>query len=439
MKNLMMVVFILIQAVTTVYCMDKILDDKTNYKSIKNILLICLLVFLTRINWIYNNSYITMIFSITIIAFCNYYIRETKRLTEIVSATFVYFLINIVSEVICTFLLLIFQSKEQLLNLTNNILYKEMLSSAIFFTTTLVVQIPFIKTIYKKTFSIIDKTKIINILAAIFLFIVAFNLSYAFIYYGSNTLLRLLVNSFFMCIYLLILVKSLNIKVKYKEVSDKYTNTIRALKEYEKMMDFYKVNNHENKNNFLTIRNMLSEDDEKIKNFIDNIIDNRIMDDEKLNMESSNIPEGGIRAVIYSKLLEMKNKKIKFDLETDFKIRRFNLENTKAKTMLDICNILGVFLDNAIHASADMGDKAYVKVTLTMKDDDLCISIKNKFKGTIDVEKIDKVGYSTKGSGHGYGLSLVKNILGENRNLINKRKLTKNTFEQILIIKNKQN
>ena len=184
---------------------------------------------------------------------------------------------------------------------------------------------------------------------------------------------------------------------------------------------------------------MLSEDDEKIKNFIDNIIDNRIMDDEKLNMESSNIPEGGIRAVIYSKLLEMKNKKIKFDLETDFKIRRFNLENTKAKTMLDICNILGVFLDNAIHASADMGDKAYVKVTLTMKDDDLCISIKNKFNGTIDVEKIDKVGYSTKGSGHGYGLSLVKNILVENRNLINKRKLTKNTFEQILIIKNKQN
>ena len=291
----------------------------------------------------------------------------------------------------------------------------------------------------KPTFSIIDKTKIINILAAIFLFIVAFNLSYILIYYSSNTLLRLLVNSFFMCIYLLILVKSLNIKVKYKEVSDKYTNTIRALKEYEKMMDFYKVNNHENKNNFLTIRNMLSEDDEKIKNFIDNIIDNRIMDDEKLNMESSNIPEGGIRAVIYSKLLEMKNKKIKFDLETDFKIRRFNLENTKAKTMLDICNILGVFLDNAIHASADMGDKAYVKVTLTMKDDDLCISIKNKFNGTIDVEKIDKVGYSTKGSGHGYGLSLVKNILVENRNLINKRKLTKNTFEQILIIKNKQN
>ena len=128
MKNLMMVVFILIQAVTTVYCMDKILDDKTNYKSIKNILLICLLVLLTRINWIYNNSYITMIFSITIIAFCNYYIRENKRLTEIVSATFVYFLINIVSEVICSSLLLLFQSKEQIIVLTSNEIYKNMIS-----------------------------------------------------------------------------------------------------------------------------------------------------------------------------------------------------------------------------------------------------------------------------------------------------------------------
>lgn len=330
-------------------------------------------------------------------------------------------------------------SNEMILTMMDNTIYSTMLSSAVFLLTALISRLKIFNKLYDKLLAIVNKSKIVTMFVMIFLFISISNLLYVSIYYKEDTIIRLFSNLLLIAVYLFLIIKSLNIKVKYKEVSDKYTNTIRALKEYEKMMDFYKVNNHENKNNFLTIRNMLSEDDEKIKNFIDNIIDNRIMDDEKLNMESSNIPEGGIRAVIYSKLLEMKNKKIKFDLETDFKIRRFNLENTKDKTMLDICNILGVFLDNAIHASADMGDKAYVKVTLTMKDDDLCISIKNKFKGTIDVEKIDKVGYSTKGSGHGYGLSLVKNILGENRNLINKRKLTKNTFEQILIIKNKQN
>jgi len=67
----------------------------------------------------------------------------------------------------------------------------------------------------------------------------------------------------------------------------------------------------------------------------------------------------------------------------------------------------------------------------------LHISIKNKFKGIIDVSKIDKSGYTTKGDGHGYGLSLVKNILSESRCLENKRKITKSTFEQILIIKQK--
>ena len=146
----------------------------------------------------------------------------------------------------------------------------------------------------------------------------------------------------------------------------------------------------------------------------------------------------------------LRNSKIlRFQLYYKFKIPFKNIlysvcdkilyKLSQSNDFKNMVRILGVFLDNAIHASADMGDKAYVKVTLTMKDDDLCISIKNKFNGTIDVEKIDKVGYSTKGSGHGYGLSLVKNILVENRNLINKRKLTKNTFEQILIIKNKQN
>ncbi len=438
MKNLMMVVHVVIEAVTTIYCISKIMNDKAE-KSFKNIVLMFLMGSICCANWTFNNSYIKIIFSFTIIGFFNYYIRSNKKLNEIVSGTFIYFLVNFCGEIIISVILSSIMSNEMILTMMDNTIYSTMLSSAVFLLTALISRLKIFNKLYDKLLAIVNKSKIVTMFVMIFLFISISNLLYVSIYYKEDTIIRLFSNLLLIAVYLFLIIKSLNIKVKYKEVSDKYTNTIRALKEYEKMMDFYKVNNHENKNNFLTIRNMLSEDDEKIKNFIDNIIDNRIMDDEKLNMESSNIPEGGIRAVIYSKLLEMKNKKIKFDLETDFKIRRFNLENTKDKTMLDICNILGVFLDNAIHASADMGDKAYVKVTLTMKDDDLCISIKNKFKGTIDVEKIDKVGYSTKGSGHGYGLSLVKNILGENRNLINKRKLTKNTFEQILIIKNKQN
>jgi len=423
--------------VTTFFCIDKISKEKINYKEVKTFLIFIVYIVLIRLNWLYTSMYMTTLFSYSIIAIANYYLHKHKDINKSVTTTFIYFVIAITSEIICSFLLMLFLSNDEILVMTSHPVYKNIISMSIYFITVLIVKIPYFEKIHEKILKIISKTKIVIILFSILFFIAIFNTSYVVIYYNENIIMRLLSNSAFIIVYLFLLIKSFNIKVKYKEISDKYSNTIEALKDYEKMIDFYKVNNHENKNNFLTIRNMLSDKDQKIKDFIDNIIDNRIMDDEKLNMESANIPEGGIRAVIYSKLLEMKNKKIKFDLETDFKVRRFVLENNKDKTILDICNILGVFLDNAIHESVKLKDKAYIKVTLAIKNENLHISIKNKFKGIIDVSKIDKSGYTTKGDGHGYGLSLVKNILSESRCLENKRKITKSTFEQILIIKQK--
>ena len=434
---LVMIMHDLLQCVTVFYCVDKLLDEKTNYKSFRTIFITTIFAISLRINWLYTNSYFTTIFSYTLVAIANYVLRDNKNLNRDISASFVCFIVVMISEIIMSCILMLFFNDKEILNLTSIPLYKNMISSSIYLLSLFVVKIKYFKSIYKLVLDITNKTKIITIITSILLFIGIFNMSYVVIYYNKNVLMRLFSNALLIIVYFILLIKSFNIKVKYKEISDKYSNTIEALKDYEKMIDFYKVNNHENKNNFLTIRNMLEDKDQKIKDFIDNIIDNRIMDDEKLNMDSSNIPEGGIRAVIYSKLLEMKNRKIKFDLETDFKVRRFVLGDNKDKTILDICNILGVFLDNAIHESVKLKDKAYIKVTLAIKNENLHISIKNKFKGTIDVSKIDKSGYTTKGDGHGYGLSLVKNILSEIRCFENKRKITKITFEQILIINKK--
>lgn len=63
------------------------------------------------------------------------------------------------------------------------------------------------------------------------------------------------------------------------------------------------------------------------------------------------------------------------------------------------------------------------------------IEISNYFEGNLDVEKIYNKGYSTKGKGHGYGLTLVKNIIEQNKNIINENKIEKNIFTQIIKIK----
>lgn len=436
---LIVIVHDIVQCITMFYCIDKLLGEKTNFRSFKTIFIFIIFSILVRINWEYTSSYVTTLFSYTLIATTNYYLREHKNVNKAVSTTFVYFLMAMVSELLISFILMIFMSGKEILAITNHFTHKNILSIVIYTGTVFVAYFSIFKKIYEKILEIIEKTKIVPVLLAILLFTTIFNMSYVVVYYNKNIIMRLFSNALFIIVYFILLIKSFDIKIKYKEVKTKYTNTLDALKDYEKIMDVYKVNNHENKNNFLTIRHMLGPENQKVKDFIDNIVDNKIMDDEKLNMESSNIPEGGIRAVIYSKLLEMKSEKIKFDLETEFKIRLFDIDSISDKTVLDICNVLGVFLDNAIHESKNLKDKAYIKVTLTMKNENLVISVKNKFKGAIDITKIDKEGYTTKGSGHGYGLSLVKNLLKNNKQLENKRKITKSTFEQILIIKPNKN
>ena len=102
--------------------------------------------------------------------------------------------------------------------------------------------------------------------------------------------------------------------------------------------------------------------------------------------------------------------------------------------MLDVCKIVGVFLDNAIEAVLELKQK-HIKITLFTDGEYLNIEISNNFKGNIDLTSIDEKGYTSKSKGHGYGLTLVKEILSKNNKLKNERKINKNIFTQKLKIK----
>ena len=65
-------------------------------------------------------------------------------------------------------------------------------------------------------------------------------------------------------------------------------------------------------------------------------------------------------------------------------------------------------------------------VELFTDEDELCIKISNNFSNTINIEKIYDKGYTTKTNGHGYGLSLVKEITDKNK------KLTKNNYANLM-------
>ena len=249
--------------------------------------------------------------------------------------------------------------------------------------------------------------------------------------------LVLITNIIMAIIFISIIITSKTIELKYEKISHKYETSISSLKEYEVMIDKFRIDTHENKNEFLTIRNMLKDKNKKddVVKYIDKLIDNKIKDNDKIMKKTAKIPEGGLRATIYSKLCLMDKLKIKYNLNISREVRTTDLIKLDEDLVLKICKILGVFLDNAVEAVKGLKKKE-ISIDMYTLDCKLCIDITNNFKGNLDLDKISNAKYTTKGDGHGYGLTLVNNLLEEEPNkLENEKSVNRDTFTQTLKIK----
>ncbi len=247
----------------------------------------------------------------------------------------------------------------------------------------------------------------------------------------------LITNTIMAAVFIIIVIKSSKNKNEYNKINSKYQTSIYSLKEYEVMIDKFSMLIHENKNEFQTIRNMIKtgESKETVVKYIDRLIDNKIKDNDKIMKKASKIPEGGLKATIYSKLCTMEKLKIKYKLRISRDVRTTDLIDLDENLTLKICKILGVFLDNAIDAVENLKVK-HISIEVYIFNEWLCIDITNNFKGMIDLTKISDLKYTTKGSGHGYGLPLVKQILDEEKNILeNEKSINGNTFTQTLKIK----
>jgi two-component system sensor histidine kinase AgrC len=168
--------------------------------------------------------------------------------------------------------------------------------------------------------------------------------------------------------------------------------------------------------------------------YIDKILKNE-KDDYNIELlkKLHYLPQGGLKGLIYYKIEQMIDKKI--DVYVDISS---NLKNTKVlkDNLQDISKIIGVYLDNAIEAALN-ADKKYIIIESYMEDDNIVFKFSNTYKESVDLNKVDKEGYTTKGEGKGYGLSLVKDILENNKTFSQERELNGIYYVQKLYIKNK--
>ena len=210
---------------------------------------------------------------------------------------------------------------------------------------------------------------------------------------------------------------------------------INNLNEYEKMLDHQRISNHENKNQLLTIKGMLNKGNKKVIEFIDEIVKEKREDDEVLYTKTKRIPAGGLQGLVYQKMLIMKDKNIQINLNISKKLIGIDFTDEFKTINYDICRIVGVFLDNAIEEVIKAKKKEREILVSMYIDEYFTIEISNIFFGNVEINRLTEKGYTSKGKGRGYGLSLVERIINKNDRLELETIVVNNIFTQKLKIK----
>lgn len=230
---------------------------------------------------------------------------------------------------------------------------------------------------------------------------------------------------------IIFIVAFFNAKNKQTKVKQEYDSLQKYMKLYEDLINEKSKQQHENRNQLIIIKSMLTSKNSKASKYIDQILN--IEDDTKnynyLN-KLNHIPEG-LKGLIFYKIEEMK--KLGIDVYLDVP-NKFDKNSVKIceKNLSNLSRIIGVYLDNAKEA-AMIADKKYVVIQI-MLEKYIEFTISNTYKEVTNIDKIDKIGFTTKGKGHGYGLPLVKDILSKNANYKQTREFSGQFYVQKLII-----
>ncbi len=240
----------------------------------------------------------------------------------------------------------------------------------------------------------------------------------------TNTILTL--------VFVYMVVKFANSENNYNQMNIKYRTSLSSLREYGDMINKYRITNHENQNQLLTIQNMT--DDENVIRYIESLLKEKKNTNNKIMNKIIKIPEGEVRSLIHAKLSKINELGIKYKLDISKDVKTTSLIDLNDDLKRDTCTILGVFLDNAIEGVKDL-KKRRIIIEFYIMDNFLYIDITNNFEGTIDAESLSNIGYTTKGEGHGYGLTLVDKIVKDNNDIEHECEIIKDNITQRVIIK----
>ena len=236
---------------------------------------------------------------------------------------------------------------------------------------------------------------------------------------------------------IVILVTLLRQKMDNENMFKKYDDLLTIMKNYESDIEEQRTINHESKNELLTIRSKLSEENDKeLCSYVDSIIgDKKSVKSAKFS-KFKYLPSNGLKGFFYYKFIEAEKRGIKVSLNISKLVENSYLGDMKTKDFKDLTRIIGVYLDNAIEAASTSKDKK-LGIEIYEVKGIIQIIISNTYDNAIEKDKVGNERYSTKGKNRGHGLLLVKRILNENNRITSETKITDNLYIQTIKINEK--
>lgn len=262
-----------------------------------------------------------------------------------------------------------------------------------------------------------------------------------YIFYNISVNYRLsekyILNVIISITYFVIILIFLKDRLEYQKLVNQYDCLFDYFKEFEDSMDNISLANHEYKNQLAILKEYVEHNKRKEAIiFINDISLDISEDDRTIISELKNIPKGGIKGLLYYKIITAKSKKVSILLDINKDVTN-TLEQLSYDENKMLSKIIGVYIDNAIEAASNTKNKV-VTIEIYPMNENINIVISNPFKeNTIKFDKIGTKGYTTKGKKHGKGLYLINKLLSKTNLIDVETRVINNYYIQKIIIKKK--
>lgn len=385
----------------------KILNANNNKSKMNVIILISAIALL--INNLLILKEFRVIFSFLIIYFTyKLYFKENSEKC-FANTIIIFFTFSIVELLLSVFLYL---NISNIIFFNNNILLKLGYSVITFNLGVLILKNKYINKRIRKIQKLLEDTISLKIFILFILFI--FNMLFIMRISKLNNIYNILcitISLIYIVINLVLIIKE---KYIIENLKNKNNNLMTSYKSYSKIVDEFKVFKHNLKNELLSIMNTVPK--EKREQF-QNLIKKYNKNYEWLD-GLENIPDG-LQAIIYIKQLECKKENI--DIVINYNLKNF----INDKDYIDLCDVIGICLDNAIEAVKTI-DKKIIFVDIYCEAEKIIIKIYNEFNNVVSLNEIGNKNYSTKKKKSGIGIHYINEL--KNKKLKYKMEIKNNLF-----------